>query len=88
MAKRRPASKPTGTDVKGALRGFDRLGLLNLIRDLYSADRDNQSFLLARLGLGEDVLKPYKETLDRWLWPDILRNESVCDQSQTGDLQL
>jgi hypothetical protein len=22
--------------------------------------------------LGEDVLKPYKETLDRWLWPDVL----------------
>ena len=30
-----------------------------------------------RFGLGEDVLEPYKETLDRWLWPDPLRNQDV-----------
>jgi hypothetical protein len=29
------------------------------------------------LALGEDVLKPYKETLDRWLWPDVLRNQNT-----------
>jgi hypothetical protein len=52
MAKRRPASKPTWTDVKGALAGFDRLGLLDLIRDLYSAGKDNLSFLHARFGNG------------------------------------
>ena len=23
------------------------------------------------------VLKPYKETLDRWLWPDVLRNQDT-----------
>ena len=34
-------------------------------------------FLHARFGLGEDVLKPYKETLDRWLWPDVLRNQDT-----------
>jgi hypothetical protein len=77
MAKRQPVSKPTWMDVKAALAGFDRLGLLDLIRDLYSANKDNQSFLHARLGLGEDVLKPYKETLDRWLWPDVIRNENT-----------
>ena len=27
--------------------------------------------------MGEDVLKPYKETLDRWLWPDVLRNQDT-----------
>jgi hypothetical protein len=27
--------------------------------------------------LGQDVLKPYKETLDRWLWPDVLRNQDT-----------
>jgi hypothetical protein len=26
---------------------------------------------------GEDILKPYKETLDRWLWPDVLRNQDT-----------
>jgi hypothetical protein len=62
--------------VKAGLADFDRLGLLDLIRDLYTANKDNQIFLHARFGLGEDVLKPYKETLDRWLWPDGLRNQN------------
>ena len=77
MARRQPVSKPTWTDVKAELAKFDRPGLLALIQDLYAANKDNQSFLHARFGLGEDVLKPYKETLDRWLWPDVLRNQDT-----------
>jgi hypothetical protein len=77
MARRQPALKPTWTDVKRELARFDRLGLLALIQDLYTAQKDNQRFLHARFGLGEDVLKPYKETLDRWLWPDVLRNQDT-----------
>ena len=77
MAKRQPASKPSWTDVKARLASFDRLGLLGLIQDLYAAHKDNQAFLHARFGLGADVLQPYKETLDRWLWPDVLRNQDT-----------
>jgi len=50
---------------------------LGLIQDLYAAHKDNQTFLHARFGLGADVLRPYKETLDRWLWPDVLRNQDT-----------
>jgi hypothetical protein len=50
---------------------------MGLIQDLYTAHKDNQVFLHTRFGLGEDVLKPYKETLDRWLWPDVLRNQDT-----------
>jgi hypothetical protein len=77
MARRQPASKPTWTDVKAELANFDRLGLVGLIQDLYAAHEDNRTFLHARFGLGEDVLKSYKETLERWLWPDVLRNEDT-----------
>jgi hypothetical protein len=77
MASRPPASTPTWTDVKAELERFDRPGLLALIQDLFAADKDNQTFLHASFGLGEDVLKPYKETLDRWLWPDVLRNQDT-----------
>lgn len=77
MARRHPGSQPTWTNVKAKLASVDRLGLLGLIQDLYVAHEDNQTFLHARLGLGEDVLKPYKETLDRWLWPDVLRNQNT-----------
>ena len=77
MPRRQAGSQPTWTDVKAKLANFDRLGLVGLIRDLYTAHEDNQTFLHARFGLGQDILKPYKETLERWLWPDVLRNEDT-----------
>jgi hypothetical protein len=77
---------------------------LALIQDLYAAHKDNQKFLHARFGLGEDVLKPYKQTLDRWLWPDVLRSQdtsvvkakqaissykkAVCDPVGLGELMV
>jgi hypothetical protein len=75
--KRRLRSHPAWTDVKAKLASFNRQGLLGLIQDLYAAHKDNQAFLHTRFGLGEDVLKPYKETLRRWLWPDVLRNQDT-----------
>jgi len=77
MPRRQAGPQPTWTDVKEKLANFDRLGLVGLIQDLYIAHKDNQTFLYARFGLGQDILKPYKETLDRWLWPDVLRNEDT-----------
>ena len=63
--------------MKAKLAGFDRTGLIALIQDLYSANKDNQTFLHTRFGLGEDVLEPYKKTLDRWLSPDVYRNQDI-----------
>ena len=77
MIQRQSKSQPTWTDVKAKLASFDRAGLLGLIQDLYAAHKDNQTFLHTRFGLGEDVLEPYKETMDRWLWPDALRNQDT-----------
>ena len=77
MATRQPQSQPAWTDVKTKLADFDRLGLLGLIQDLYAANKDNRTFLHARFGLGPDVLAPYKEALDRWLWPDVLRKQDT-----------
>ena len=77
MAKRKSKSQPTWTDVKAKLADFDRAALLGLIQSLYSAHKDNQTFLHARFGLGEDVLEPYKKTIDRWLWPDVLRKQDT-----------
>jgi hypothetical protein len=50
---------------------------MGLIQDLYASHKDNQIFLHTRFGLGEDVLKPYKKTLERWLSPDVLRNQDT-----------
>lgn len=70
-------SKPGWYDVKANLADFDRAGLIGLLHDLYAASKDNQAFLHARFGLGADVLKPYKATIDRWLWPDVFKNQDT-----------
>ncbi len=68
---------PSWSDVKSKLADFDRAGLLGLVQDLYAASKDNQTFLHARFGLGGDVLKPYKATIDRWLWPDVFKSQDT-----------
>lgn len=70
-------STPSWSDVKTRLTDFDRGGLIGLVQDLYAASKDNQIFLHARFGLGDDVLKPYKTTIDRWLWPDVFKNQDT-----------
>jgi hypothetical protein len=77
MTKRESKPQPSWTDVKDKLAAFDRAALVDLIHHLYAAHKDNQAFLHARFGLGEDVLMPYKRTLDRWLWPDPFRNQDT-----------
>jgi hypothetical protein len=77
MGNRQSKLPPTWTDVKAKLRDFDRAALLDLIHNLYTAHKDNQLFLHARFGLRNDVLEAYKETIDRWLWPDVFRNQDT-----------
>jgi len=68
---------PSWIDVKARLADLDRAGLLGLVQDLYAASKDNQAFVHARLHLGDNVLEPYKATIDRWLWPDVFKNQDT-----------
>ena len=70
-------SKPSWSDVKARLQDVDRAGLLALMQDLYASSKDNQVFLHTRFALGDDVLKPYKQTIDRWLWPDVFKQQDT-----------
>ena len=70
-------ANPSWVDIKAKLANFDRDGLLGLVQDLYAAGKDNQAFLHARLRLGDDVLKPYKATINRWLWPHVFKNQDI-----------
>jgi hypothetical protein len=63
--------KPGWSDVKARLAFFNRAELLALVQSLYAASRDNQAFLHARLDLGNDPIAPYKETISRWIHPDV-----------------
>lgn len=76
-ASRKPKSEPSWSDVKAKLADFDRGGLLGLVQDLYAASKENRDFMHARFGLGGDVLKSYKLTIDRWLWPDMFKNQDT-----------
>lgn len=70
-------STPSWSDLKAKLADLDRAELIALVQALYAASRDNQAFLHARFALGEDVLKPYKATIDRWLWPDHRKKQDT-----------
>ena len=77
MSRAPGKSGPSWANVKAQLTDLDRAALLGLLQDLYAASKDNQAFLHARLQLGGDVLKPYKATIDRWLWPDVFNNQDT-----------
>jgi hypothetical protein len=81
MNQRLSKSRPRWTDVKAKLTSLDRPTLLGLIQDLYSSHEDNRTFLHTSFGLREDMLRPFKETIDRLLWPDALSGHvpSVMD---------
>ncbi|MDP1585373.1 MAG: hypothetical protein Q8M18_18295 [Bradyrhizobium sp.] len=70
-------ASPTWNDVKTALLDFDRAGLRGLVQDLYSASKDNQAFLHARLGLGHDQLQPFKASISRWISPDPMKGQPI-----------
>jgi len=74
MVQRR---SPTWSDLKAKLVDLDRTSFLGLVKDLYSASKDNQAFLHARFDLGADALKPYKIRIDRWVAPDFMKNQNV-----------
>ena len=76
VAKQKSGS-PTWIDIRDVLSRFDRAGLLGLVQDLYAASQDNQAFLHARLGLGQDQLEPYKARISHWISPDLMRNQAI-----------
>ena len=76
MVRSKNAS-PTWSDVRAALLDFDRAGLRGLVQDLYTASKDNQAFLHARLDLGRDQLRPFKANISRWISPDLMNGQPV-----------
>jgi len=76
VARSKNAS-PTWSDVRTALLDFDRAGLRGLVQDLYTASKDNQAFLHARLGLGHDHLQPFKASISRWISPDLMKGQPI-----------
>lgn len=66
-------NKPGWSALKTELTTLD----FGLLRDLYEASPDNQAFLHASFGLGDDVLSHYKATITRFVCPDLNQGSSV-----------
>ena len=75
MKRSTDKSQSSWSDVKRQLTDWDRTALLGLVGDLYGFSKDNQAFLHARLQLGDDPLRPYKEAIARWVYPDLFAKQ-------------
>lgn len=67
---KRTKIKPTWSDVKAKVSELDKVGLIQLVAELYSFHKDNQSFLHARFSLGPNPLDDYKKKIAVALAPD------------------
>jgi len=67
---KRTKIKPTWSDVKAKVSDFDKAGLIQLLAELYSFHKDNQSFLHARFSLGPNPLNDYRKKIAVALAPD------------------
>ena len=71
-------AKPSWVDVKAKLANLDHAGLIQLVADLYAAEKVNQSFLHARFSIGGDPLEIYKKRIHKALFPNVMgRNSDV-----------
>lgn len=67
--------KKSWIDVKQQLLDKEHKELVNIIKLLYQADKGNQTFLYTHLALDKHYLEPYKEKIERHVFPDILARE-------------
>ena len=77
LVAKRKSSNPTWSEVKPAVINLDQKQLVKLVADLYRFSKENQAFLHARFGLGDDPLDPYKKTIDACMYTDVYSNKPI-----------
>jgi hypothetical protein len=65
------------SEIKSALDGCDRNGLIGLVRDLYEASETNRRFLHARYTPSTGVLEDYRRRVSDAVAPDPLSRQPV-----------
>ena len=76
VAKQRQRG-PVWSDVKNKVVGLDQKQLVQLVGDLYRLSRENQEFLHARFGVGNDPLAPYKKSIQEFMYPDTYSDKPI-----------
>ena len=64
------------SDVKGVLTKKDSKELLLLIKDLYSLNKDNKTFIQTKYSF-IDPIKPYRDIIEQSLYPDPIKNDPI-----------
>lgn len=65
------------SDVKASLSGFDRNGLMGIIRNLYDASSSNRRFLHARFVPAAAALEEYRDLVRAAVFPDPLSQRPI-----------
>jgi hypothetical protein len=71
------SKRPTWTDLKKSVSDLEHHEILKLVRDLYQLSTTNKEFLHARFLIGDDPLKPYKDTIRNCMYPDVMRDKPL-----------
>ncbi len=69
--------RPTWSDLKKVISDLEHNEILQLVRDLYQLSKTNKEFLHARFLVGDDPLKPYKDTIKDSMYPDVMRDKPL-----------
>jgi hypothetical protein len=67
----------TWSTVKTTFSSMDRVGLVNVIRDLYEASSSNRRFLHARFVPDAATLDEYRDLVVKAVFPDPLSNRPI-----------
>ena len=69
--------RPTWINIKSVLINQDKSELINLIKDLYTLNKNNKSFIEVRYQMTGDPLVIYKKRIEEALYPDVMSNKLV-----------
>jgi Family of unknown function (DUF6155) len=72
-----PKKSASWQNIQRALASTSQRELLNLIRDLYALHPEVRDFINARFVVSAANLKPYQQTIQEALYPDVIHGEDL-----------
>ncbi len=87
MAKQK-SNRPTWSKLKPTVTNLEQSQLVKLVADLYRLSKDNQDYLHARFGVGDEPLAPYKKTIEECMFPDVYKNRPIQIAKAKGAISI
>jgi hypothetical protein len=77
MSAKKKIRSPTWSQVKAGLVNLDQKQMIMLVADLYRLSNENKTFLDTRFEVSDDPLGPYKQTIEKCMYPDVYGNSPI-----------